>query len=106
MSTVNDLSERVDIQQRVATSDGFGGQDITWTTLATVFADVQPTATLSREHGEADQRNVVAGYRVRIRLRDDMDASMRFQWKGHVLQIYSMLVKSEVFEFQTYEEQL
>ncbi len=106
MSTVNDLTERVTIQQGAATDDGFGGQDITWTDFATVFAQVDPTALLTRARGEADQLQSIAGYRVRMRSRDDVNAGMRFSWKGHTLLIYSMLLRGELLEFQTYEEQV
>jgi len=100
------LRERVTIEQRMTTADAFGGQEVSWETLATVFAEVVPMSASVRERSIADQVKAIAGYRVRMRTRGDVDASMRLQWNGRMLQIHSLHAHGAMMEFLTYEEQL
>lgn len=99
------LRERVTIEQPERTPDGYGGQEVSWSTLATVFAEVVPLTQNVRERSIADQVRAVAAYRVRIRARDDVDASMRLQWRGHVLHVHAVHAHGELTELLTYEEQ-
>lgn len=103
---VSRLRERITLERRVAVADSFGGQDVAWETLATVFADVQPLSQNMRERSAADQLRAIAGYRVTLRLREDVDASMRLQWQGRVLQIHALHVREQMLELLAYEEQL
>lgn len=106
MSIASRLTERVTIEQRSTTADAFGGQIVSWETLATVFAEVEALAQTVRERSLADQVKAVAGYRVRLRYRDDVDASMRLQWRGRVLQLHALHVQGELMECLAYEEQV
>ncbi len=101
---VSQLTERVTIQQAVATADAFGGRSITWSTLASVFAHVQPVKQTTRERSLADQANALAAYRVRMRYRSDVNASMRLQWRQHQLQIHTLHEADGMLELLTYEE--
>lgn len=107
MSVVSSrLRERVTIQQLSVAADGYGGQTRSWVTLATVFAEVEPVYSIQSEKEVADQRIANAGYRVWIRLRTDVTASMRIQWKSHVLTIHSLHEQGELLSILTYEENL
>lgn len=106
MSVVNELRERVTIQQQVNVADTFGGQTITWSELATVFAAVEPVQQSAREQSLGEQVSARAGYRVRMRWRDDVNASMRLLWKTHVLEIHALHEVDGMMELLTYEEQL
>ncbi|MDX2095169.1 MAG: phage head closure protein [Alphaproteobacteria bacterium] len=106
MSFASLLRERVRIEQLVAGDDGYGGQVLNWGELATVFAQVEPIFIGQSERASADQRSANAGYRVRIRLRTDLDASMRIVWKSHVLSIHSLHEQGEILSILTYEENL
>jgi len=85
------LDRRVNIEQKVVTQDAtYGTEVITWTLLATVWANVQdalPSKSESVLQGLAVALNQV---RVRIRYRSDVNSAMRITIKGdtdRVLQI-------------------
>jgi len=72
------LSQRVVIQQKTTTTDSQLGRAVTWSTLATVWADVQPATG-----GEQLQARAVGSqvqYVVEIQDRSDVTASMRLSW--------------------------
>lgn len=99
------LNERVAIKQAAATVDELGGQTVTWNTLAFVWAQVEPVgSTRARETGA--QREGQAGYRVRMRIRDDVKASMRLLWRTRTLTIHSLHERGEILEILAYEEGL
>jgi SPP1 family predicted phage head-tail adaptor len=100
------LRERVTIEEQQTADDGFGGKAVSWTALATVFAQVEPIQQNVRERSLAEQLQPVAGYRVHIRARSDIDASMRLLWKMRVLQIHSLHEQDGVMQLLTYEEQV
>lgn len=100
------LKERVRIEQPSSVDDGYGGKMVSWSALTTVFAEVEALAQNVRERSLAEQIRAVAGYRVTIRARSDVDASMRLVWKTHVLQIHSLHEQDGVMQLLTYEEQL
>jgi SPP1 family predicted phage head-tail adaptor len=100
------LSQRVTIEQKQTQADELGGQQVSWVPLATVFAQVTPLRSGGRERIAADQVRAVAGYRVQLRRRDDLDASMRLVWNSRILNIHSLHDMGELMECLTYEEQL
>jgi SPP1 family predicted phage head-tail adaptor len=106
MSVASLLRERVRIERLIATDDGYGGQTLNWSELATVFAQVEPIYVGHAERAIADQRSANAGYRVRVRMRADVEASMRVIWKNHVLVIHSLHEQGEILSILTYEENL
>lgn len=106
MSLASDLRERVTIQQQTASDDGYGGKTANWTDLATLFAQVEPIFGTAMERQVAEQRNASAGYRVRIRYRNDITAAMRILWKTHTLAIHSLHEQGEILSILTYEENL
>lgn len=98
------LTERITIEQPNRTPDTYGGNAVSWTEVATLYAAVQPLMGTAREISRADQRQAIAGYRITIRKRDDVDASMREQWNGRTLLIHSLHETRETLELLTYEE--
>jgi SPP1 family predicted phage head-tail adaptor len=106
MSVASLLRERVRIEQLASSDDGYGGRNLVWSELATVFAQVEPIYVGQNEREIADQRSANAGYRVRIRLRTDIEASMRIVWKAHILMIHSLHEQGEILSILTYEENL
>lgn len=106
MSIASLLRERVRIEMPLAIDDGYGGKAILWSPLATVFAQVEPIFVGQMERTVADQRSANAGYRVRMRLRTDVEASMRIIWKNHTLVIHSLHEQGEILSILTYEENL
>lgn len=104
MTTASELNQRVRIEQRAVTDDSYGGQNVTWTELATVFARVEPVYSTLSENEIADQLDARAGYRIKIRTRTDVNASMRIVWKTHTLTIHSLHEMGDVLSILTYEE--
>ncbi len=54
----------------------------------------------------ADQRQRTSGYRVLIRSRTDVAASMRLIWKTHTLLIHSIHEQGALLSILTYEENI
>lgn len=84
-----DLRERLTIQQRTSTPDGQGGRDVEWSTLATVWAKVEPLS--GTERVQAGAETAVVSHRVTVRYRSDFDASYRIVWRRRVLEITALV---------------
>lgn len=79
MSTAGQLTERIRFEQESRTPDGGGGASISWPTVATRWAAVEPLK--GREQLQAMQLQASNLYRVTIR-NDGLaiTASMRLVW--------------------------
>lgn len=104
MDFASRLKERVTVEAPVASSDGQGGQDVAWETVAKLWAEVRPVSSSSRERASGQQPEAAAGYRVRIRTRADIDATMRLQWRTRTLAIHSVHELEAALELLAYEE--
>lgn len=104
MDWASRLKERVSVQEPVASSDGQGGQQIAWEVVATVWAEVSIVGNGGRERETGQQPQAAAGYRVRMRCRPDIDATMRLQWRNRTLAIHSVHEQEDRLELLTYEE--
>lgn len=85
MTGAGDLRERVTIERPLRTADGAGGADVTWETLASVWAEVATLGGSELTLGERTEAR--AAHRVTIRFRDDVTAEMRLVWRGKALDI-------------------
>lgn len=74
------LDRRIQIQTLTVTRDAHGGQLQTWTTLATVWAQVIPMR--GKELFEAAQFQPGAEVKFVIRYRDDFDEKARIIYDG------------------------
>ena len=79
------LNTRVILEAPQATPDGAGGETITWTQVATLWAELRPAGGGERFAFERAEPTV--GWRVRIRFRDDVEPNMRFAIGQRVLEI-------------------
>lgn len=70
-----DLNRRIRIEQESKTQDAVGGVSRTWSTVATVWASIEPLN--GREYFEAKTTNQEITTRFRIRYRTGLDESMR-----------------------------
>lgn len=52
------LRRRITLESRSVVEDGIGGQSTTWTTVATVWADIQPLSGREKQSAEAMQTSV------------------------------------------------
>lgn len=88
MSAAGDLRERVTIETPTRVGDGTGGESVSWSALATVWADV---AALSGSEVTLGERDEARGrFTVTMRYRDDVSAEMRLVWRGKILNIRAL----------------
>lgn len=84
---IEDLRERVAIQQATLNQDAFGQPIETWTTFATVWASVLPASGDERFSGRPDMEVAQLTHTVKIRFRTDLNEKMRLVWRGRNLDI-------------------
>lgn len=87
------LRKRVQIQQRATTQDTFGQQSTTWTTLATVWADIE--ALSGREAMAAQAANVDISHTITVRYQSifaqpKIVATYRVLYNGRIFNVHSM----------------
>lgn len=79
------MRHRVTIEEPVRAGDAGGGADISWQSVATVWAEMQPKS--GREIFESDQLGGRVTHDVRIRYRDGVTPKMRVFHAGRVFDI-------------------
>ena len=88
-----DLRHRIVLEQPIRSKNTIGEQIDTFTTVATVWAAVEPlTGTWLFQAQQADSK--VSG-RVRIRYREDIKPTWRILFDGRYLSIVSILNPDE-----------
>lgn len=86
-----EMRERITITQvAAAAQDSVGGDVETLSTLATVWAKVEPLAARERV-GVGDAVTSAIAYRITIRFRDDITPMMRLTRGSDTLQIAAVL---------------
>lgn len=89
MSLIGQLRQRIELQSAVDTVDDYGQSSRTWTTYATVWAQVQ---TLNgSEPKYAGALNPIAGYLVSIRYRSDILPTHKIIYGSKTLNITSCI---------------
>lgn len=83
------LRHRVTIQQPVVAVNGYGERITTWSTVATVWAAVEPLR--GREFFDAEQTQAEVSHRVVMRYRSGMVATMRLLHLTRVLHIQAII---------------
>jgi head-tail adaptor len=74
------LTQRVLVQRRAATRDDLGGASGAWTTIATLWAAIEPITPAS--WGEGDLPAAAPRWRATIRAAADVAIGDRLQWRG------------------------
>jgi len=86
---IGKMKERVQIQSPREVRSRSGETTLNWdTTVATVWASVEGLS--SRDIMQAQQANVVATHRIRIRHRDDVTHEHRIVWRNKTMEIASV----------------
>lgn len=80
-----ELRERVTFEQPVRTSDTMGGFTVSWSSVASVWAEVKQLSAGQSIERESVQHPV--RYRVRIRYRSDITPAMRISYRSKILRI-------------------
>lgn len=83
------LRHRVTIQNKSVVHDSFGEETIIWTTLATVWGQIE--AAGGRESVEERQAEAERTVRMTMRYRSDVRPEMRATWSGHTYDIRAVL---------------
>lgn len=97
MIDIGRLRERITIKTPTEVRSRSGETTLNWdTTLATVWASVDGLS--SRDIMQAQQANVVATHRIRIRSRDDVLHTHRIVWGSKTMEIASVTDRSELTE--------
>ena len=103
MLNAGDLRSRGILQQRANTSDGQGGQIVTWANVATLWAEI--VAITGTEGYAADQQRPLVTYDITIRFRTGIvgsaygaDAAMRFVVGARTFDIRSVIDTDERHE--------
>ncbi len=74
------LDRRVQIKVKTSTRDSFGAEILTYSVLATVWAEVVPVS--GREYFAAAQFIPEASLKIRIRFREDFDETAKIFYDG------------------------
>jgi SPP1 family predicted phage head-tail adaptor len=74
------LDQRLTLQQKSTTTNGFGEDVVTWNDVATVWAKAAPLR--GREFSSAAETQSSAEVRFTVRFRDDVDETWRLMWRG------------------------
>ncbi|MBN9585994.1 MAG: head-tail adaptor protein [Afipia sp. 62-7] len=82
------LKTRLVVQQPVETPDGQGGVTRTWTTFATVWAQVTPLA--ARREMQADADGATQAYRIVLRSNLSLTLQHRFSDGARVYRIVAI----------------
>lgn len=83
------LNSRVSIQTRAAGQDALGQPSETWTTLATVWANIRHPS--GSEAIRADAQASIVRASIRVRLRTDVTARMRVVHGAAIYDIKAVL---------------
>lgn len=90
------MRRRVTIQEKTVTRGSTGEELVTWSTVATVWAAVEPLN--GREYLESRQTQANVDTRVTIRYRSGMEPTMRLLTSdSRILHIESVIHKNERF---------
>jgi head-tail adaptor len=73
------LTQRVLVQRRAATRDDLGGASGAWTTIATLWAAIEPITPAS--WGAGDLPSAAPRWRATIRAGTDVAIGDRLQWR-------------------------
>jgi SPP1 family predicted phage head-tail adaptor len=85
------MNERVELQSPAESRGPTGESTLAFTTQATVWASVDGLST--REFMQAQQANLLATHRVRIRHYPALTHEWRVKWRGRAMEIASVLDK-------------
>lgn len=80
--TIGNLDRRVELQIPTKSRDGFGGEVITWSGIATVWASVEYPSAGQREDQSANQQTAFLRAKFTIRYRADVTAETRLVFDG------------------------
>ncbi|MBV8061583.1 MAG: phage head closure protein [Alphaproteobacteria bacterium] len=91
--SIGTLRKRVSFQSEQMTADGAGGYVLSWVTVMTVWAEIEPLQGSKRYvdgHLEAE-----ATHKITARYQSGLTTDMRITYSGRTFKILSLLNKGE-----------
>lgn len=86
---IGKMTERVAFRAPVERRGLSGEATLNWDTItATVWAEVGGLS--ARDIMQAQQSNVIATHRIRVRYRDDITHLHRVEWRGKIMEVASV----------------
>ena len=74
---VGRMRERLELQSYSRSTDGGGGAALSWSKVATIYADIQPQSASESMHGRENEMREVARHKIIIRYRKDLTHANR-----------------------------
>ena len=96
MIAAGTMNRRVALQSATRAADAAGQMVPTWTTVATVWAEIETTA--GSERMAIAQQVATCSHRVRIRYRADVTAGWRLMYGSRILDINAAIDEGERHE--------
>lgn len=93
MTTIGRLRHRIVIKSPVEAYSPSGETTLSWEQFAEVWASVDGLST--RDIMQAQQANVVASHRIRIRHMDGVSHVQRIEWSGKTMEIASVTSRDD-----------
>ena len=90
------LAERVTFQQKGVTKNAIGEEVVTWSDVATVWADVRPVR--GGEFYAANQMQQTLDLRIFIRARSGITHDLRLVWRGTPYDITGVIPGTAKYE--------
>lgn len=85
---IGKMNERVTLQSPTETKSRSGEVTLSWSDYATVWASVDGLS--SRDIMQAQQANVIASHRIRIRYKDGVSHEHRIKWRNRIMEVASV----------------
>jgi SPP1 family predicted phage head-tail adaptor len=92
-SPIGTLRHDITIETPADTVDSIGGQTVTWSTHASVKAQIKPAKGSERYFAQKLEANV--SHKVRIRYLSTVTTSMRIQFGSRTLQVRGVMHEEE-----------
>lgn len=86
---IDRLNKKIEIQERTAVDDGFGGFIEEWATLKSVWAEIKPTAMF--EDFEADRIGEKITHIITTRYINSINSANRIKYKGRIFNIKGVI---------------
>lgn len=94
---IGSLDRPIQLQRLVRTQDETGAENEAWATFVSTFANIKHLSGLETVRSEVPISVVKAS--IRIRLRDDVDATCRVLYRGTIYDIKAVMPDLESREY-------
>lgn len=97
MDAIGQMRERIEVRTPTVARDEFGGETITWSTLATLWASVEYNTNTSQESQEAERKTATTDARFKIRRRTDITNKMVINYQSQEWDIVAITQTPDYF---------